>query len=82
MATILIRKLDERTKASLRIRAAQNNRSMEDEARTILREALSRQHVPAGDLASSIRAKFQRVGGVELELPPREPMRKPPRPGR
>src|SRR5262249_32981994 len=41
MASITIRRLDERLKALLRLRAAQNGRSMEDEARTILRDAAS-----------------------------------------
>jgi phosphopantothenoylcysteine decarboxylase/phosphopantothenate--cysteine ligase len=39
MASITIRRLDDRLKALLRLRAAQNGRSMEDEARTILRTA-------------------------------------------
>jgi phosphopantothenoylcysteine decarboxylase / phosphopantothenate---cysteine ligase len=39
MASITIRRLDERSKAQLRLRAARNGRSMEDEARTILRGA-------------------------------------------
>ena len=38
MASLTIRQLDDATKARLRMRAAQNGRSMEDEARTILRE--------------------------------------------
>ena len=39
MASLTIRKLDEALKKRLRLRAAQNSRSMEDEARTILRSA-------------------------------------------
>jgi phosphopantothenoylcysteine decarboxylase/phosphopantothenate--cysteine ligase len=39
MASLTIRQLDDATKARLRLRAAQNGRSMEDEARTILRQA-------------------------------------------
>jgi phosphopantothenoylcysteine decarboxylase/phosphopantothenate--cysteine ligase len=39
MASITIRQLDEASKKRLRLRAARNGRSMEDEARTILREA-------------------------------------------
>ena len=39
MASLTIRKLDEALKQRLRLRAAQNGRSMEDEARTILRRA-------------------------------------------
>ena len=82
MASITIRRLDEKTKARLRIRAAQHGRSMEDEARTLLRVAL-RDHIPpAGNLADAIRARFRRLGGVELRLPARQPMREPPKPGR
>ena len=39
MASITIRNLDEALKRRLRVRAAENNRSMEQEAREILREA-------------------------------------------
>ena len=31
-----------------------------------------------GSLARAIRARFAPLGGVELKLPPREPMREPP----
>ena len=41
MASITIRNLDEQTKARLRVRAAHLKRSMEDEARNILRAALA-----------------------------------------
>jgi plasmid stability protein len=82
MASITIRNLDERTKARLRLRAAQHGRSMEEEARTLLRAALTDDSAPMGNLASAIRARFRRLGGVELRLPAREPMREPPKPGR
>lgn len=39
MASITVRQLDEKLKKQLRLRAARNGRSMEDEVRTILREA-------------------------------------------
>jgi phosphopantothenoylcysteine decarboxylase / phosphopantothenate---cysteine ligase len=39
MASITIRQLDEATKKKLRLRAARNGRSMEDEVRTLLRDA-------------------------------------------
>ncbi len=42
MASLTVRKLDEALKASLRLRAAQNGRSVEDEVRVILREARRR----------------------------------------
>ena len=41
MATLTIRQLDEKTKTRLRVRAAHHGRSMEEEAREILRSALS-----------------------------------------
>ncbi len=82
MASLTIRKLDERIKTRLRIRAARHGRSMEDEARTLLRNAL-RDEVTAGtDLAEAIRARFVPLGGVDLTLPEREPIREPPKPGR
>ena len=39
MASLTVRQLDERLKKLLRLRAARNGRSVEDEVRTILREA-------------------------------------------
>ncbi|HET6948198.1 MAG TPA: plasmid stabilization protein [bacterium] len=82
MATITIRNLDEKTKTRLRVRAAQHGRSMEEEARTLLRAALSEASTPRGNLAEAIQARFRRLGGVDLRLPPRELGREPPKPGR
>jgi plasmid stability protein len=58
MATITIRNLDEKTKARLHVRAAQHGRSMEEEARTLLRAALRDESTPRGSLAEAIRASF------------------------
>jgi hypothetical protein len=55
---------------------------MEEEARTLLRAALTEDATPGGSLAQAIRARFRRLGGVELRLPAREPIREPPKPGR
>ncbi len=80
MATLLIRKLDDRLKVRLRERAASHGRSMEEEARAILRDTLSETPSPtAADLIASIRAKFAPLGGVDLELPSRKSMWQPPR---
>ena len=35
--------------------------------------------VPSQDLGTFIHKLFKQIGGVELEIPPREPMREPPR---
>ncbi len=79
MASIIVRNLDEGVKRQLRIQAAENGRSMEAEVRDILRTALNRQPAAPVNLASAIRARFAPLGGVELDLPPRSPMRTPPR---
>src|SRR5437764_12204927 len=47
-STLTIRQLDEKTKTRLRVRAAQHGRSMEQEAREILRSALSAPPPPKG----------------------------------
>lgn len=82
MASITIRNLDEQTKERLRVRAAHRGRSMEDEARNILRAALAEDTVSPHNLADAIRRRFQPLGGIELRLTAREPMREPPRPSK
>jgi plasmid stability protein len=78
VASITIRNLDDTLKSRLRIQAAVHGRSMEDEARDILRSALNREPTRKGSLAASIRARFAPLGGVELPVIPREPTREPP----
>jgi plasmid stability protein len=78
MASITIRNLDEPLKARLRVQAATHGRSMEDEARDILRTALNQQPVRPANLAAAIRARFAPLGGVDLPELAREPMREPP----
>ena len=82
MASITIRDLDDDTKARLRVRAAHHRRSMEAEARAILRDSLTRTRARPLNLADAIRRRFRKAGGVDLKLPTREPMRKPPIPRR
>lgn len=78
MATLTIRQLDEKTKSKLRIQAAQHGRSMEEEAREILRRSLSGEELQRKNLADSIRTKFAACKGIELQLPERESIRQPP----
>jgi plasmid stability protein len=72
-----IRNLDEKLKARLRIQAAKHGRSMEDEARDILRSALSTASTRAS-LVKSIRRRIESLGGVDLPTAVREAMREPP----
>ena len=77
MASITIRNLDDSVKTRLRVRAAEHHRSMEEEARLILREAVSDGKAGPRNLAAFTRECFASLGGVDLELPPRGPMREP-----
>ena len=79
MATITIRQLEEKTKTRLRVQAAHHGRSMEAEAREILRAALTAARPPKRNLAQSIPQRFASFGGIELELPRRDATRQPPR---
>jgi antitoxin FitA len=77
MASMTIRNLDEKLKARLRVQAAKHGRSMEDEARDILRSALSTVSSRTASLVKSIRRRVEPLGGIELEIAPRELMREP-----
>jgi len=78
MASIVIRNLDGELKSRLRVRAAHHGWSMEEEARQILNSALLEEPTLALNLAESIRRRLAPLGGVELALPARERVRKPP----
>src|SRR5260370_15237638 len=78
MATLTIRQLDQKTKTRLRVRAAHHGRSMEEEARDILRSALTTSSRTNGNLAEAIRRRFASFGGIEISLPPRDAVRKAP----
>ena len=77
MASITIRNLDDQVKALLRMRAAEHQRSMEEEARIILRQAVEPQP-GLRNLAEIAQAHFGPDNGVDIELPPRGPGREPP----
>ncbi len=79
LASLTIRNIDPAVKERLRIRAAQHGHSMEAEARAILQLALAQRGAcQPMNLAERIHARFAALGGVELELPTREPGREPP----
>jgi antitoxin FitA len=77
MASITIRNLDDEVKRRLRVRAAEHGRSMEEEAREILRQVVALPSAPK-NLGQAIHDRFAAIGGVDLELPPRGPMRAAP----
>ena len=62
MAQFIVRDLEDDVKARLKRRAAHHGRSMEDEVRHILRNAVKEQNQPVSKLGSRIAARFAKAG--------------------
>ncbi len=77
MSMLTIRNIDESLKAKLKVIAAQHGVSMEEEVRRILRDAIQPKSQKKG-LGSRIHKRFAEVGGIDLELPERKPVRQAP----
>ena len=77
MPMLTIRNIDEALKAKLKVIAAQHGISMEEEVRRILRDAIQPDSQKKG-LGSRIHKRFAKLGGVDLELPERKPVRQAP----
>ncbi len=71
MTVVTIRNIDDALKARLRVRAAMHGRSTEDEARDILRSALSTELPRPRSLGEAIHERFAVPGGVDLAESPR-----------
>lgn len=69
MATLTVRNFDEGLKSTLRVQAALHGQSMEEEVRSILRQALT-QATPATGLGQRLTSRFQDVV-TEVSMPPR-----------
>jgi plasmid stability protein len=76
MASLTIRNIDDSLKASLRMSAAANQRSMEEEARQILKRSLLHKKCAKGT-GTRIARRFSAVGGVELPSVTRSLPRQP-----
>lgn len=70
MASITIRNIDASLKSTLRMSAAANERSMEEEARQILKRFLLHRKCTMG-IGSRIAKRFSEAGGIELPNVPR-----------
>jgi plasmid stability protein len=77
MASITIRNLDDDIKRRLRVRAAEHGRSMEEEARDILRQVIGQPSSPR-NLGLAIHNRFAAIGGIDVPTPQRSPMRPAP----
>ena len=67
MAQFIVRNLEEDVKARLKRRAAHHGRSMEEEVRHILRNAVKEQNQRLPKLGSRIAARF--AAGLTTDLP-------------
>ena len=79
MASILIRNLPESTKQRLRIRAAEQGHSMEEEARGLIERGLAPAPKPndGGKWVDDMLARMRAIGDAEFVLPEREPVGDP-----
>ena len=68
MAQILIRQLEDDTKAKLQRLARQHGRSTEEEVREILRNAVRSVDEPPGRLGSRIASRFE-AAGLNEDIP-------------
>jgi plasmid stability protein len=66
MAQLLVRNLAEDVKARLRVLAAEHGRSMEEEVRAILRDAVAHRAEPSGGLGTELAALFK-GGGLRAD---------------
>ncbi|ADC62124.1 FitA-like ribbon-helix-helix domain-containing protein [Allochromatium vinosum] len=70
MAALTIRNLDESIKSAIRVRAAQHGISMEEEARRLLREAVSRSSSPV-PMGQCLLARFGETATEDFSVPER-----------
>ncbi len=77
MASLTVRNIDESIKAGLRMSAAEHGRSMEEEARQILKQFLLQKRSSTG-IGSCISRRFAVIGGVDLPDMHRSGPRRPP----
>jgi len=77
--SITVRRVPEDIKRRLRLRAAARGRSLEEEVRQILSRAAKETEGEPLNFAKAIAEIIDPVGGIELDLPLRSPMREPPR---
>ena len=77
MAVLTIRNVDEAIKTALRVRAAREGVSMEEEARRILCDALSQQQEQM-PLGQRLLRRFSATASADFALPERHTPRHPP----
>lgn len=76
VARINVRDIEDSVKDRLRVRAARNGRSLEEEVRTILRSSVRGMNGP--EFVEFMTREFGPENGVDIELPPRSSHRRIP----
>ena len=71
MASLLIRNVDEALRDQLKARARRHRRSLEEEARELLRAAIARDASGGETLPAIAKRLFGAERGIDLDLPPR-----------
>ncbi len=78
MSSLTVRNLDESVKNSLRVRAARNGRSMEEEVRQILQNIVAPEQAGQVSFAERVNSRFAGLHVESLPIPARQLARKPP----
>jgi hypothetical protein len=72
MASLTVRNLDASIKTRLKIRAAKNGRSMEEEVRVLIEEAVEPKAATGAGLFQKIHKLVQRHGPLDIRIPVRK----------
>jgi plasmid stability protein len=68
MAQLVVRNIEDTVKSRLRHRAARHGRSMEEEVRDILRDAVKEEETFASGLGTAISSRFRKLG-LKFDIP-------------
>jgi plasmid stability protein len=68
MAQIIVRKIEAEVKSRLQCRAKRHRRTLEEEVRDILRNAVRETEAPSGGLGTAIASLFTKIG-LDNEIP-------------
>jgi len=68
MAQLVVRNIEDTVKSRLRHRAARHGRSMEEEVRDILRDAVKEEETSVSGLGTAISSRFRKLG-LEFDIP-------------
>jgi plasmid stability protein len=71
MTSINVRNIPKAHKDRLRVLAAEKGRSVEAEVRDLIAKAVEAQPPPPRNIGQAIMDRFDEIGGVELDIPPR-----------